>query len=72
MCLLCVVRQAVTSGRQLGGAFAVYHQGAPVVSVWGGYADDEAGVPWDENTLCMTFSCAKVLVGIVAGMLVDR
>ncbi len=42
------------------------------MSVWGGYADDEAGVPWDENTLCMTFSCAKVLVGIVAGMLVDR
>ena len=42
------------------------------MSVWGGYADDEAGVPWSENTLCMTFSSAKMLVGIVAGMLVDR
>ncbi len=65
-------RHAVAAGLEPGAAFAVYYQGQPVVSVWGGYADVEAGVPWRENTLSQTFSSSKVIIGIVMAVLVER
>ncbi len=65
-------REAVESGRERGGAFAVYHRGELVVNLWGGYADVEGGVPWRGDTLSQTFSSSKAVIGIVAAMLVER
>lgn len=45
-----------------GAAFAAYHQGRPVVDIWGGEA--APGKPWKDDTLQVVFSGTK---GLVAG-----
>ncbi len=43
-----------------GAAFAVYHKGELVVDLWGGYADSEAVIEWQRNTISLFFSVTKV------------
>jgi CubicO group peptidase (beta-lactamase class C family) len=56
----------------IGGAFAVYHEGKPVVDLWGGYADIESRSKWQENTIAMVMSTTKAVGAVCIGMLVDR
>ncbi|XP_052220680.1 beta-lactamase domain-containing protein 2-like [Dreissena polymorpha] len=60
-----VFRKNVESGKEKGGAFAVYYKGRPVIDVWGGYADAESYRPWTENTTTMAFSCTKGVAAIL-------
>jgi CubicO group peptidase (beta-lactamase class C family) len=48
-----------------GGAVCVYHQGKPVVDLWGGVRD-RAGTPWAQDTLSVSFSTSK---GVAATLL---
>src|SRR4051812_30790885 len=48
-----------------GAACCVYFQGRKVVDLWGG--ERATGLPWDENTLALTFSVTK---GMAAAALV--
>ena len=50
-------------------AFAVYYKGERVVHLAGGYADVEAKVPWDMDTLSQIHSSTKGIAAIVLAML---
>jgi len=48
-----------TAHQEVGAACALYHQGHPVVDLWGGLADRDSGRSWQEDTICLVFSAAK-------------
>lgn len=60
------------AGTEVGAAFAVYRDGAPVVDLWGGVADPATGRPWDERTLVLVFSTTKGATAACAHLLADR
>jgi CubicO group peptidase (beta-lactamase class C family) len=43
--------------------------GETVVDLWGGFADADRRRPWEEDTVCVTFSCTKGAVALCAHML---
>lgn len=56
----------------VGGAVCVYHRGRPVVDLWGGWADREAGRPWERDTLQLVFSTTKGLSASCVHLLAER
>lgn len=54
-----------------GAAVCVYHEGRPVVDVWGGTVDRD-GTPWREETTAPSFSTTKGVVSMLLHLLVDR
>lgn len=54
-----------------GAAFAAYHDGHKVVDLWGGVADRERGVLWQEDTLQLVFSGTKGLTAGCMLLLID-
>lgn len=57
--------------RERGAAFAATLDGELVVDLWGGCRDD-AGTPWQEDTLGLIFSGSKGLVAICMLRLIER
>ncbi len=49
----------------------VYHRGVPVVDVWAGTAD-EAGRPWQRDTMAMSFSTTKGVIATLVHVLAER
>ncbi|MBB4642846.1 serine hydrolase domain-containing protein [Rhizorhapis suberifaciens] len=60
------------SGKEIGAHFAVFRDGAPLVDLWGGSADEAGTVPVTENTLYTLMSTTKGLTSMCIAMLVDR
>src|SRR5258708_13075135 len=60
------------SGEDLGASLAVNVDGAMVVDLWGGWADETHTVPWTENTISCVFSTTKVMTSLTALVLADR
>ncbi|WP_370327189.1 serine hydrolase domain-containing protein [Euzebya sp.] len=58
--------------RDGGGALAVYQHGEPVVDVWAGYADVDAGTPWAPDTMAMSFSTSKGVTSTLVHRLVQK
>lgn len=56
----------------MGAALSVRHNGATVVDLWGGVADERTGERWNEDTTSVIFSCTKGLVSILAARLVQE
>ena len=56
----------------LGAAVCVYLDGAPVVDLWGGYADAARTRPWTRDTLVSVASTTKGMTALCAHVLVDR
>lgn len=56
----------------VGAAVCVYHHGRPVVDLWGGAADREAGRPWTADTLQLVFSSTKGVAATCVHLLVER
>lgn len=56
----------------VGAACAVYVDGAAVVDLWGGLADRDAGRPWHDDTLCITFSTTKGVTAVVCNRLIEQ
>jgi CubicO group peptidase (beta-lactamase class C family) len=54
-----------------GGAACVYYRGEPVVDIWGG-AKNEAGDPWAEDTLSVSFSTTKGVTSTLLHQLVEE
>jgi CubicO group peptidase (beta-lactamase class C family) len=54
---------------ELGASVAVTLAGQTVVDLWGGFADADRSRPWEEDTICVTFSCTKGAVAVCAHML---
>jgi CubicO group peptidase (beta-lactamase class C family) len=62
----------IESGEDLGASLAVNIDGAMVVDLWGGWADEARRVPWAENTIACVFSTTKAMTSLAALVLVDR
>ncbi|MEU1099528.1 serine hydrolase domain-containing protein [Streptomyces tibetensis] len=56
----------------IGAAVCVYQYGQPVVDLWGGIADPEAGRPWTRDTLQLVYSATKGATATAAHMLAER
>ena len=57
---------------EVGAAVCVYVDGAPVVDLWGGIADTQAGQPWEHGTIVCVFSSTKGVTAIGANVLIER
>jgi CubicO group peptidase (beta-lactamase class C family) len=57
---------------EVGAALCVYHQGRPVIDIWGGMADPSVDRPWTSETTCRIDSTTKALTAICAHMLVEQ
>jgi CubicO group peptidase (beta-lactamase class C family) len=54
-----------------GAAVCVYHQGVPVVDIWGGIKDG-AGNAWAEDTTAPSFSTTKGVLSTLLHILIDQ
>jgi CubicO group peptidase (beta-lactamase class C family) len=59
-----VFAELVASGRETGGAVAVFVGGRCVVDLHGGWADAARTAPWGPDTLVTTFSVSKPLAAL--------
>ncbi|MFF2135921.1 serine hydrolase domain-containing protein [Streptomyces sp. NPDC058193] len=57
---------------ELGAAVTVLLDGAPVVDLWGGWADGERIRPWERDTVVNVWSTTKGPTALCAHVLVDR
>src|SRR4051812_12159824 len=55
-----------------GAAVCVYQYGRPVVDLWGGVADPDAGRPWARDTLQLVYSATKGATATAAHLLAQR
>ncbi|MEZ4461806.1 MAG: serine hydrolase domain-containing protein [bacterium] len=62
----------LTDGEEIGGAFAVYHRGTPVIDIWGGTADLATQTPWQEDTRIVVFSVTKGFAAMALHLLADQ
>jgi CubicO group peptidase (beta-lactamase class C family) len=53
-------------GEEAGAAVCVYQGDDIVVDLWAGQADPRAGRPWQRDTPCLVFSCAKAVTAVSA------
>jgi CubicO group peptidase (beta-lactamase class C family) len=56
----------------IGAAVCVYRDGRPVVDLWGGVADPDAGRPWARDTLQLVYSATKGATATAAHLLAQR
>jgi len=54
-----------------GAAVCAYHRGQCVVDIWGG-TRDEAGSPWQADTVSLSYSTTKGVASTLIHVLVDR
>jgi CubicO group peptidase (beta-lactamase class C family) len=57
---------------EVGAAVCVYRDGEPVVDLWGGLADREAGRAWQRDTLALVFSTTKGVTAACSARLAER
>jgi CubicO group peptidase (beta-lactamase class C family) len=57
---------------ELGAAVAVWRDGAPVVDLWGGYADPEQRRRWKDDTIVLVFSATKGLAATAVAVANSR
>ena len=57
---------------ELGAACAAYHDGVPVVDLWGGYRDAGGRDPWRPDTLVMVYSTSKGLAAMTVALAHSR
>ncbi|AOR35791.1 esterase [Streptomyces fodineus] len=56
----------------IGAALCVYHDGRPVVDLWGGLTDPNAGRPWTRDTLQLVYSATKGATATAVHLLAQR
>lgn len=57
---------------ETGAAAAVFRDGQLDLSMWGGYADADQNIPWDEGTLVNVWSTTKGICSACVAQLIDR
>ncbi|WP_174278280.1 serine hydrolase domain-containing protein [Sphingomonas bacterium] len=65
-------RRNFTERGELGASVAITIEGRPVVDLWAGVADREAGAPWKQDTMAVVYSATKGLAATCLHMLADR
>ena len=59
-------------GEEIGASLCVYHRGALVVDLWGGWADQAQQKPWHADTLIVVFSVTKGLAAMALNLAADQ
>ena len=67
-----VFRHNMTSGQEIGAAFAVYRDGKKVVDLWGGYRNGITKEPWQEDTIVTMFSTTKGVASLAVAVAASR
>ena len=67
-----VLAEVVDASPGTGSAVAVWHDGAWVVDLWGGYADAARTRPWGRDSIVMPYSVTKPFAAVCALLLADR
>ena len=57
---------------ETGAAICLYHEGRPVVDLWGGMADPQSGLPWARDTLVHVYSVGKPFAAICLLHLIEQ
>src|SRR5262245_5188230 len=58
--------------RELGGACCVYYRGEKVVDLWGGIRNEQAGEPWERDTMVIVHSTTKGLAAMTLALAHSR
>jgi CubicO group peptidase (beta-lactamase class C family) len=66
-----VLAANLDSGEDVGASVAIVKDGEMVVDIWGGRTD-EAGTPWQRDTLVNVFSTTKAMCNLSALICADR
>jgi CubicO group peptidase (beta-lactamase class C family) len=67
-----VFEENLASGADLGASFCATIGGETVVDLWGGWADEAKGRPWEKDTIVNVYSTTKTMTALCALMLADR
>ncbi len=59
-------------GKERGARFSAIINGETVIDIWGGNADREGAIPFDDKTLTPIFSTGKAVMAIMIARLVDK
>jgi CubicO group peptidase (beta-lactamase class C family) len=65
-------RRNLSSGHEVGAAFAVYRDGRKVVDLWGGYRNAITQAPWGKDTLVNVFSTTKGVASLAVAVAASR
>jgi CubicO group peptidase (beta-lactamase class C family) len=65
-------RRNLTSGREVGAAFAAYRDGRKVVDLWGGFRDGTTREQWERDTLVTVFSATKGVTSLAVAIAASR
>ncbi len=60
------------SGMDVGASFAATKDGALIVDLWGGWADEARTRPWEKDTIVNVYSTTKTMTALTALLLADR
>jgi CubicO group peptidase (beta-lactamase class C family) len=63
-----VFRRNLSSGQEVGAAFAVYRDGRMVVDLWGGFRNGVTRAPWEQDTLVNVFSTTKGVASLAVAV----
>ena len=63
---------SIDSRFELGAAISIEIQGERVVNLWGGFKDANRLTPWEEDTLCNTFSVSKAMASACILKLIEE
>jgi CubicO group peptidase (beta-lactamase class C family) len=67
-----VFRRNLSSGQEVGAAFAVYRDGRKVVDLWGGFRNGITHAPWEQDTLVNVFSTTKGVASLAVAVAASR
>lgn len=65
-------RRNLSSGHEVGAAFAVYHDGRKVVDLWGGFRNGITQAQWQHDTLVNVFSTTKGVASLAVAVAASR
>ena len=63
-----VFRRNLSSGQEVGAAFAVYREGRKVVDLWGGLRNGITQAPWQHDTIVNVFSTTKGVASLAVAV----
>ncbi|MEH6348283.1 MAG: serine hydrolase domain-containing protein [Bermanella sp.] len=64
--------QNFTERGEVGASVCIRIGDEKVVDLWGGLANTRSQTPWDEDSLCVVFSCTKAATAMCAHLLIER
>lgn len=67
-----VFHRNMTSGQEIGAAFAVYRDGRKVVDLWGGFRNGITQAPWRQDTLVNVLSTTKGVASLTVAVAASR